>query len=168
MLAGIRVRPADLSRLLGVSKQAVSAWVKDGRIILGADGRVDPRDAVNRLIATGNPARLRALFLKPLVTELDSARRRIRDLEQTCIDAKDDAKFNEESASGLLEVFDVLGNLLEAEWQAICEQPSSRGLLALKAWLDYSLEHGVDHGRGIMDMVECTEPVDAQTDEQFA
>ena len=152
MTAGVRVRPADLARLFGVTKQAVSAWVKDGRIVLGVDGRVDPRDAVNRLIATGNPARLRAIFLKPLITEIDEARRRIADLEQSLVDLNDESEFNRNSASGMIDLFEIFKDTLEDEWHEIRELPSQQGLDALLGWLDDSIERGADHGITILDL----------------
>lgn len=152
MLAGIRVRPADLARLFGVTKQAVSSWIKDGRVVLGADGRVDPRDAINRLLSTGDPARLRAHFLKPLLTELAAARERIKELEAALEDARDDAEFSQSSSSGLIHLFDTLMVNLDLEWSELRKLPKEQGLAALIRWLDKSLEYGVEPGSLIVDM----------------
>ena len=141
-MSGVRVRPADLARLFGVTKQGVSGWIKDGRITLGADGRVDPRVAVNQLLTTGNPARLRAAFLKPLVTELDVARRRIRELEQALVVAKEDAEFHGASASGLIDLFEAFKLAIGEEWGELTELPEEVGLSALLAWLDAAMETG--------------------------
>lgn len=154
MLAGIRARPADLARLFDVTKQTVSNWVKDGRIILGVDGRVDPRVAVSRLIATGDPARLRAVFLKPLVTELADARRRIAGLEQAVAQARDDAKFHEHSASEFNALVERFQSILAFEWDGILELPPEQGIAALLAWFDHTLERGLDDDVTILDMVD--------------
>lgn len=152
MLAGIRVRPADLARLFGVTKQAVSSWVKEGRVILGVDGRVDPRDAINRLLSTGDPARLRAFFLKPLVTEVTAARQRLAALEAALVVARENSDFYESSAAGLSQLFDALMLNLELEWSELRKLPADEGLAALLTWLDVSLKHGVDHETIILDM----------------
>ena len=169
MLAGIRVRPADLARLLGVTKSAVSTWVKDGRVILGVDGRVDPRDAINRLLSTGDPARLRAFFLKPLVTELTAARQRLAALENELAIARDDSEFHESSAAGMLELFHALGANLDLEWSELRKLPAEQGLAALLSWLNISLEHGVEPGSLIVDMAahgEEEEGEESQSDEE--
>lgn len=152
LMAGIRVRPADLARLFGVSKQAVSSWVKDGRVILGVDGRVDPRAAITRLLSTGDPARLRAFFLKPVIADLTAAQRRAAELEKALAVARDSAEFNEASASEFSRLFATLEIRLELEWAELRKLPAERGLAALLTWLNVSLERGVDPGLSILDI----------------
>lgn len=57
---GLRVRPSEFARLIGCTKQAVSVWIRDGKILLGTDGRLDPRQAVAQLLKNSDPSRLRA------------------------------------------------------------------------------------------------------------
>jgi transcriptional regulator with XRE-family HTH domain len=77
---GLRVLPAQLARLAGVSRQTVSMWVKKGWVALGPDGRVCPRAAIDGVLRHSG-GRIRARALKPLTDDLDSLRRQIK--EQT-------------------------------------------------------------------------------------
>ena len=153
-MAGIRVRPSDLARLIGVSKQAVSSWVKDGRVILGADGRVDPRVAINRLLATGDPSRLRAKFLAPLIGELDEARRRISALELSLAAAVESSEFNEGSSLEFLAIFDALRFHLGIGWKDVSVLAPEKGVAAVLAWLDLAQQRGGDPGLSILDVAE--------------
>lgn len=142
-LAGIRVTRAQFSRMMGVSKQAVTDWVKSGRIIVGADGRFDPRQAVARLLATGDPARLRAKVLAPLVADIAGRDRRIAELETQLAAATEDADFEAKSAAGFAALFDRLQESLPDAWPALRGAPAPAALAALTAWLDEALSHGV-------------------------
>jgi len=70
---GIRMTRADFSRFLGVSKQAVGDWVRDGKITLGADGLLNPRQAVQQLMRNTDPTRIRSKVLAPLVRDMGGA-----------------------------------------------------------------------------------------------
>ena len=151
-MAGIRVRPSDLARLIGVSKQAVSSWVKDGRVTLGADGRVDPRVAINRLLATGDPSRLRAKFLAPIIGELTEARQRIAALESLLASERENSEFHEGSVTELLSIFDALKFHLELGWGDLIGLDPKHGLEVLKAWIDLAMKRGADPGLTILDL----------------
>lgn len=73
----IRVRPADFARMLGVSRQSVSRWVKRGVVVLGPDGRLDPEAETRRLLRHVDPARLRTRLLRPLAEEVEGLRREL-------------------------------------------------------------------------------------------
>lgn len=65
-LLGLRVNGAELGKMLGVSRQAVSRAVQRGTIApAGPDGRFDARRAVREWMANSDPARVRARALKP-------------------------------------------------------------------------------------------------------
>jgi hypothetical protein len=136
MMAGIRVRPADLARLLGVSKQAVSKWVSDGRIVLGLDGRVDPRLAINRLLSTGDPSRLRSKFLAPIIAEVTASRKRIADLEQRLSEEVENAAFHEGASIELVVLLEALQTDLIFSWPALRAAPESKALAAIRAWIE--------------------------------
>ncbi|HET8898937.1 MAG TPA: hypothetical protein VFN09_09235 [Rhodanobacteraceae bacterium] len=58
--AGLRVRPAEYARMVAVSKQTVSRWIKDGKVTLGQDGMLDPRKASREVVRNTDPVKLRA------------------------------------------------------------------------------------------------------------
>jgi hypothetical protein len=55
-----RMNQAEFARLLDVTPPAVSAWIKAGKIDLGADGLLDPKEAVAQLAERSNVAKLQA------------------------------------------------------------------------------------------------------------
>lgn len=73
-LLKIRIQPAQFARALGVSKQSVSRWLKDGWVCLGADGRLDPTVAIGQLLRRCDPGRLRARWLRQAVGEVQDLR----------------------------------------------------------------------------------------------
>lgn len=80
-LMGMRVRPADFARLCGVSKQAVSQWVKRGTIALLPDGTLDPVQASRQVLENSDPSRLRARIFKNALQDPADLRASIRRLE---------------------------------------------------------------------------------------
>lgn len=73
-LLKIRIQPAQFARALGVSKQSVSRWLKDGWVCLGADGRLDPTVAIGQLLRRCDPGRLRARWLRQAIGEVQDLR----------------------------------------------------------------------------------------------
>lgn len=73
-LLRVRIMPAQFARALGVSKQSVSRWVRDGWVTLAADGRLDPTVAIGQLLRRCDPGRLRARWLRQAVTEVQELR----------------------------------------------------------------------------------------------
>lgn len=148
-IAGVRLLPAQLARLLGVSRQAVSEWVKAGRVVLGLDGRVDPNKAVADLMRTGDPRRLRAKLLQPLAADLRARDARLAALEERVAAlglelaaANDDADFHEVAAAEYCEIFSAIQAEIGGAWSWLRERPDGADLLL--AWLDTALQHGVD------------------------
>jgi transcriptional regulator with XRE-family HTH domain len=69
-LLAIRVRPAEFARLLGVSKQTVSTWIRDGKVTINAlDGLLDVRRAIQDVLRNTSPGRLRSRVLRQAVTD---------------------------------------------------------------------------------------------------
>lgn len=153
LTAGIRVTRAEFSRIMGCSRQAVTDWVKDGRIVVGADGRFDPRQAVGRLLKTGDPAKIRAKVLEPLLREVSESARKINELEAALSAAKRDVEFNEGAANELLDVFNSLRTLLKGEWEAIAALPGDIGAIAVSDWLDRAMMHGPENAGFIVDFL---------------
>ncbi len=149
--AGIRVTRAEFSRIMGCSKQAVTEWVKSGRVTLGADGRLDPRQAVAQLLRTGDPSRLRSKVLAPLVSELQRQAAKISKLAAAAAAAAEDAEFFETSASDLSQLLDQFKKRLLAEWADLVRLPPGESLAAILGWLDVALEKGLNRDLGFLD-----------------
>lgn len=81
-LVAMRVLPAEFARLVGVSKQSVSQWIKQGKVTLGPDGRLDPHKASREVLQRTDPARLRARVFKDAMAGTGQLRARVRELEQ--------------------------------------------------------------------------------------
>lgn len=146
---GIRVLPAQLSRICGVSKQAVSTWIKKGRVVLGSDGRVDPREAFDRLASTGDITKIRMKILEPFRfqisrrdTEISKLRQELAGLREKHARAVEDVEFHEGSCLELLEIFEALRRHLEDEYDDLLEIGPERIIRALTGWLEVALEKG--------------------------
>ena len=139
---GIRVRPSELARLFGVTKQAVSSWIKEGKIQLGVDGRIDPRKAIQQLLAHGDPSRLRVSFLRPFVDEINATRQEITRLAALCDELTDSTRFYEESSRSLAEIIDALELQLPRHWEALAGVSDTSGLHAIMNWLEVAQKYG--------------------------
>lgn len=75
-LLRLRIRPAEFARLLGVSKQAVSDWIKLGKIPPPSllDGRLDVQRSINEVLRNCDPGRLRSRVLRQAVDEVQQLR----------------------------------------------------------------------------------------------
>lgn len=76
----IRVRPTDFAKICGVSKQAVSAWIKAGKITLYPDGTIDPKKAINEYIKKSDPARVKASVFKVVTDDIGTLKDEIKRL----------------------------------------------------------------------------------------
>jgi len=167
-VASVRVLPAQFARLMGCSKQAVSNWVKSGRVILGPDGRLEPSAAFKRLMETGDPTKLRAKVLRPMVEHLEQYRRRIVDLEAALGEshrtiaelrleveaAEEDNNFNESSAAGFSDIFDLLQSQIAEAWPVLVELPENGGAGIIIGWLDSALEGGVEKAGDLLSALD--------------
>lgn len=74
-LLKVRILPAEFARLLGVSKQTVSQWIKKGHVSINPlDGRLDVTTAVQQVLRNTDPGRLRARVLRQAVQDVQSLR----------------------------------------------------------------------------------------------
>ena len=69
-VAGFRVSQAEFARIMQVSRQAVGQWIADGKINIGADGLIDPGQAVAELVRSKHTRRIGSKLLKPLVDQI--------------------------------------------------------------------------------------------------
>ena len=99
--SGLRLTRAQFARLMGTSRQAVTSWIKAGKVSIGVDGRLDPRVAVAQLLRHSDPGRVRAKILAPLAAELDVLQRRLAELETQLAAARADADFHKGAAAEL-------------------------------------------------------------------
>lgn len=77
-LLRVRILPAEFARLLGVSKQSVSCWIRDGKITINPlDGRLDVQTAIQQVLRNTDPGRLRARVLRQAVQDVQGLREEI-------------------------------------------------------------------------------------------
>lgn len=81
-LVAMRVKPAQFARMAGVTKQAVSMWIKEGKVSLGPDGLLDPVVASRQVFERTDPARLRARVFRDAVAPYADLQKRVRELEE--------------------------------------------------------------------------------------
>lgn len=66
----VRVLPAEFSRMIGTTKQSVSRWIREGKLTLGVDGRLNPSAAMRQLARTCDPGRFRVRLIKQAVSDM--------------------------------------------------------------------------------------------------
>lgn len=134
--SGMRLTRAEFARFMEVSKQAVGDWVKSGKIVLGADGRLDPRQAVSQLLRSTDPARLRSKVLAPLVKDVGKYQQRIAELERRLEISEENVSFEQDAVMESLDFIDLVVTRLREEWKALCELDPDTSLEAVTSWID--------------------------------
>lgn len=81
-LLRVRVLPAEFARILGVSKQSVSRWIKAGKITLTFDGRIDVQRGVQQVLRNTDPGQLRARVLRQAVEDVQQLRNVVATAEE--------------------------------------------------------------------------------------
>jgi hypothetical protein len=140
--SNIRVRPAEFARLIDCSKQAVSIWVKDGKITLGTDGRLNPSVAIAQLLKNSNPSLLRAKALKPLIRIINEQAEKIKLLEEDMISLKEDCDFHEGASLDLIGMLNKVESQLVLELENLTEKPMKDFMNAFINWLNDLREYG--------------------------
>lgn len=124
--------------MLGTSKQSISRAIRDGKIVLGADGKVNPEQATAQYLRYSDPTRLRARLLAPLVRDLQaaqareaSARAEIERLRGELVDSEDEAAFHETASMEFLEQLSTVVLAVRDLWEELADlDPAARaGLL---------------------------------------
>ena len=90
-LMNIRVLPAEFSRMIGTTKQTVSRWIREGKLTIGFDGRLNPSAAMRQLARTCDPGRFRVRLIKQAVSDMRETMEqaaRANELEQQLFDAR--------------------------------------------------------------------------------
>lgn len=114
----MRVRPSEFSRMIGVSRQTVSQWIRHGKVTLGSDGRLDPQAAAQQVVRNSDPTRLRARVLKEVVGDVSGLRRRIVALEEDIASARNRIAFLDQFCRDSERIDDVLLGLI---CDALCD-----------------------------------------------
>lgn len=117
----VRVRPAEFARMCHVSRQTVSCWIRDGKVTLGADGRLDPSVAARQVIDNSDPSRLRARVFKAATEDAASLRQRIAALETQLEGARGRISFLEEFNAAAERQHEFFITLLKARWEVLRE-----------------------------------------------
>lgn len=82
-LLRLRVLPAEFARLLGVSKQAVSRWIADGKVTINPiDGRLDVHQAVRQVLRHTDPGRVRSRVLRAAIDDVVALRRAVVEADE--------------------------------------------------------------------------------------
>lgn len=147
----LRVLRSEFARMMGVSKPTVTEWAKTGWITIGADNRIDPRQAVASLLKHRDPARIRSKVLAPLISdiagrdrEIDRLRQLVEELRHQLAGAKEDSDFEEASALGILNLLDDLKLRLRTDWPDLVALPGMQGPDAVAAWIEGARFDGTD------------------------
>lgn len=143
--SNIRVRPAEFARIIECSKQAVSIWIRDGKITLGLDGRLNPGIAISQLLKNSNPLMLRAKALKPIIRKLKSCEEKIKQLEDEIVTLKENNEFNEGVIDEFLSMFKLIEDQLSLEIDLLSERQSNLVIIAFLKWL-YEIRKHADPG----------------------
>lgn len=152
--SGLRLTRAEFARFLGVSKQAVGEWVTAGKITLGADCRLDPRQAVSQLLRNSDPARLRAKVLEPLVCDVGLMQKKVADLERALAAVTEDASFHEECSNEFAAQLTAFDTALREERDVLVTLPADKVIDGIVAWWQRVSEDGTAAAGAIM-IVEC-------------
>lgn len=149
----LKVRQSDFARLMGCSKQAVSEWVRTGRVQVGADGLINPREAVARLIRYSDPAKVRSIVLRPLVSEIYALQARVAELETENDRLRESEEFASESVDEVLESFAFISRQLSADWENLRKIDADLAVIALRDWLQQVEQLGAERVGSVMDYV---------------
>lgn len=156
----LRVLRSEFARMMGVSKPTVTEWAKTGWITIGADNRIDPRQAVASLLKHRDPARIRSKVLAPLISdiagrdrEIERLRQLVEELRHQLAEAKEDVAFEESSALGILGLLDDLKMRLHTDWPDLAALPGMQGPDAVAAWIEGARFDGTDFETSILDHV---------------
>ncbi|MEW6414370.1 MAG: hypothetical protein AB1482_03860 [Pseudomonadota bacterium] len=82
-LLRLRVLPAEFARLLGVSKQAVSRWIAEGKVTINpVDGRLDVNTAVRQVLKSSDPGRVRSRVLRAAIADVSALRKAVAEADE--------------------------------------------------------------------------------------
>lgn len=139
-LLRVRILPAEFARLLGVSKQTVSRWIKESKVSVNPlDGRLDVQTAVQQVLRNTDPGRLRARILRQAVEDVQQLRaavaladERVSAVQKELSEARESIHYLEGYADDADRMFDEFKRLItahEAELRATTDPTAWRALI---------------------------------------
>jgi transcriptional regulator with XRE-family HTH domain len=167
---GPRMRQSDFARVMNVSKQTVSQWVKEGKITPRPDGLVDAEAAVRQLVRNLDPARLRVRLIAPVVAELRDARAREAELLAKIAalqaqlarrrdELEDDADFDRLAIDGLLAARGLFKLRVLTELDALAALPAADRAARLEDLDDETID-GRERAPSSADALETLEALE--------
>ena len=167
-LLAVRLLPAEFARVVGVSRQTVSQWIRQGKMTLGADGRLDPNRAMRQLLRTADPGRVRARLIKQAFADMADLRAdalRAALLEQQLADAQQRLDFLEGFSKELGQASEIAPEVLAnaiGEIRAAAERNDRAALVACFAdLLDRALLRAASDLAGLDDIDLDMDPIPA-------
>lgn len=140
-LLAVRIKPAEFARILSVSKQTVSRWIKAEKITVSPiDGRLDLQKALSQLMRTSDPSRLRVPLLRAAMSDMGNMREAVAKSEALAVDLGQ-AKAHIAYLDSFIEnqgcMFDGVLTLLVEHEQAFRDSPDSTAWRALIDQIEY-------------------------------
>lgn len=157
-LRGLTVTQSQLARLFGVSKQAVNAWVRDGKIKINAVGRIDPNQALADLLTGSDPSRLRITLLRPVRDEIERLTAENQLLSARLDSAIHDVEFHEGVVDELANILKQLEYRLETEWHILAGVERRYALAAIGDWIEEAQMNQENTKKHIIDYLQVEPP----------
>ena len=159
-LLAIRVRPAEFARILGVSKQTVSAWIRDGKVTINAlDGLLDVRRAIQDVLRNTSPGRLRSRVLRQAVTDALELRENLARAEERA-EAAEAALREAQRGIAHLEKWTADGDAhSETFWALLIERADELRAAPPEAW-EKTLSELSDAAWDVVDPEEAADALD--------
>ena len=157
-LRGLTVNQAQLARLFGVTKQAVHAWVRDGKIKIDAIGRIDPNQALTQLLSGSDPARLRCALLKPVRDEIERITAENKLLNARLSSAMDELEFQEGVADEVSHVLATLERRLSSEWDLLHGVEGRYAIAAISDWIEAASMRSEDTAKTLTHFLDLNSP----------
>lgn len=132
----IEIKPSEFSRLIGVSKQAVSAWIKAGKITISDDGYLNPNKAIAQLLKNGNPAKLRSKALMPLIKQIRVLNLMVRERDIKLQDLEEEVNFLTEANDEFILILAAIKSRLNLEVDLLEKYKSKQVIQAFLLWLE--------------------------------
>jgi len=136
-LLRVRVLPAEFARLVGVSKQSVSRWLKAGKLTPTFDGKIDVHRGVQQILRNTDPGQLRARVLRQAVADVQELRDAVAAVEEREAAIRAKAEAREAELRGRIQVLeqfaDRLGRTEDVLVDLVLDHVVDAGL-DLEAW----------------------------------